>query len=169
MIRPSSLRYVASRDSVADFRRQLAALATQTGIYQDENTMDTQEVVVIGDGAAWIWNLADEHFPGATEIVDFMHAKTHLYDVAKHAFGEEDQESVETWVNTTETPLYNGETSQVVARIRDLGKQNPTIADVLEKQVGYFQKHSQRMQYRTFNEKGYQIGKIPPKHKLRRE
>ena len=157
-IRPSSLRYVASRDSVAEFRRQLAALATQTGIYQDENTMDTQEVVVIGDGAAWIWNLADEHFPGATEIVDFMHAKTHLYDVAKHAFGEEDQESVETWVNTTETPLYNGETSQVVARIRDLGKQNPTIADVLEKQVGYFQKHAQRMQYRTFNEKGYQIG-----------
>ena len=157
-IRPSSLRYVASRDSVAEFRRQLAALATQTGIYQDENTMDTQEVVVIGDGAAWIWNLADEHFPGATEIVDFMHAKTHLYDVAKQAFGEEDQETVETWVNTTQTPLYNGETSQVVARIRDLGKQNPTIADVLEKQVGYFQKHSQRMQYRMFNEKGYQIG-----------
>ena len=157
-IRPSSLRYVASRDSVADFRRQLAALATQTGIYQDENTMDTQEVVVIGDGAAWIWNLADEHFPGATEIVDYMHAKTHLYDVAKQAFGEEDQETVETWVNTTETPLYNGETSQVVARIRDLETQNPTIADVLEKQVGYFQKHSQRMQYRTFNEEGYQIG-----------
>ena len=157
-IRPSSLRYVASRDSVAEFRRQLAALATQTGIYQDENTIETQEVVVIGDGAAWIWNLADEHFPGATEIVDYMHAKTHLYDVAKHAFGEEDQETVETWVNTTQTPLYNGETSQVVARIRDLGKQNPTIADVLEKQVGYFQKHAQRMQYRTFNEKGYQIG-----------
>ena len=157
-IRPSSLRYVASRDSVAEFRRQLAALATQTGIYQDENTMDTQEVVVIGDGAAWIWNLADEHFPGATEIVDYMHAKTHLYDVAKQAFGEDDQETVETWVNTTETPLYNGETSQVVARIRDLGKQNPTIADVLEKQVGYFQKHAHRMQYRTFNEKGYQIG-----------
>ena len=143
---------------MAEFRRQLAALATQTGIYQDENTIETQEVVVIGDGAAWIWNLADEHFPGATEIVDYMHAKTHLYDVAKHAFGEEDQETVETWVNTTETPLYNGETSQVVARIRDLGKQNPTIADVLEKQVGYFQKHAQRMQYRTFNEKGYQIG-----------
>ena len=158
-IHPSSLRYVASRDSVADFRCQLAALATQTGIYQDENTMDTQEVVVIGDGAAWIWNLADEHFPGATQIVDSMHAKTHLYDVAKHAFGEDDQETVETWVNTTETSLYNGETSQVVARIQDLETQNPTIGDVIEKQVGYFQKQvSHRMQYRTFNEKGYQIG-----------
>ena len=157
-IRPSSLRYVASRDGVADFQHHLAALATQTGIYQDEHTMDTQEVVVIGDGAAWIWNLADQHFPKATEILDYMHAKTHLYDVAKHAFGEDDTQTVETWVNTTETSLYNGETSQVVARIRALETQNPDIADVLEREVGYFQKHSHRMQYRTFNDKGYQIG-----------
>ena len=157
-IRPPSLRYVASRNSVADFQHQLAALATQTGIYQDENTIENQEVVVIGDGAAWIWNLADEHFPGATEIVDYMHAKTHLYDVAKQAFGEDDPEAVETWVNTTETSLYSGETSQVIARIRALETQNPVIADVLEREVGYFQKHSKRMQYRTFNEKGYQIG-----------
>ena len=157
-IRPSSLRYVASRDGVADFQHHLAALATQTGIYQDENTMENQEVVVIGDGAAWIWNLADQHFPEATEILDYMHAKTHLYDVAKHAFGEDDTQTIETWVNTTETSLYNGETSQVVARIRALETQNPDIADVLEREVGYFQKHSHRMQYRTFNDKGYQIG-----------
>ena len=157
-IRPPSLRYVASRNSVADFQHQLAALATQTGIYRDENTMDTEEVVVIGDGAAWIWNLADEHFPGATEIVDYMHAKRHLYDVAKQAFGEDDHNAVETWVNTTQTPLYNGETSQVLTRIRDLEAQNPAIADILEREVRYFQKHSHRMQYRTLNEKGYQIG-----------
>ena len=157
--RPSSLRYVASQSQALDFGRQLAALATQTGIYQDEKTLQTEEVVVIGDGAAWIWNLADEHFPGATEIVDFMHAKTHLYDVAKQAFGEDDRDPVETWVQATETPLYNGETSQVVARIRDLRKYNPAIGDVLEREVGYFHKQvSHRMQYRTFNEKGYQIG-----------
>ena len=69
-----------------------------------------------------------------------MHAKTHLYDVAKQAFGEDDRDPVETWVRATEIPLYNAETSQVVARIRDLGKQNPTIADVLEREVGYFEK-----------------------------
>lgn len=157
-IRPSSLRYVASRDGVADFQHQLAAFATQTGIYQDENAIENQEVVVIGDGAAWIWNLADEHFPNATEILDYMHAKTHLYDVAKQAFGEDDTQTIETWVNTTETSLYNGETSQVVARIRDLDTQNPGITDVLQREVGYFQKHAQRTQYRTFKEKGYQIG-----------
>ena len=74
-IRPPSLRYVASRSGVADFQHHLAALATQTGIYQDEKTIADEEVVVIGDGAVWIWNLADEHFPGATEIIDYMHAK----------------------------------------------------------------------------------------------
>ena len=157
-MRPSSPRYVAAESQAMDFGGQLAALATQTGIYQDEKTMDAQEVVFIGDGAAWIWNLADEHFPGATEIVDYMHAKTHLYNVAKHAFGEDDRDTVETWVQATETPLYNAETSQVVERIRDLAEQNPAITDVLEKEIGYFQKHAHRMQYRTFNEKGYQIG-----------
>ena len=155
---PLSLRYVAARETAADFGQQVAALATQTGIYQDEKTMTDEEVVLIGDGAAWIWNLADEHFPGATEIVDFMHAKTHLYDVAKHAFGEEAPDAVETWVETTQTPLYNGETAEVVARLRALGTQNPSIADALEREVGYFQKHAHRMQYRTFDEKGYQIG-----------
>lgn len=157
-IRPPSLRYVASRSRLADFRHQLTALATQTGIYQDEKTITDEEVVVIGDGAAWIWNLADEHFPGATEIVDYMHAKTHLYQVAKHAFGEDDTEAIETWVETTQTPLYNAETAEVVARLRALGTQNPDIADTLEREVGYFQKHAHRMQYRTFDEKGYQIG-----------
>ena len=157
-VRPGSPRYVASVKPAADFGKQLSALATQTGIYQDEKRMDTEEVVVIGDGAAWIWNLADEHFPGATEIVDYMHAKTHLYGVAKHALGEDNSDAIETWVNTTETPLYNGETSQVVARIWALETQNPAIRDVLKREVGYFQKHAHRMQYRTFTEKGYQIG-----------
>ena len=45
------------------------------------DTADRQ--VVIGDGAAWIWNVAGEQFPDAIEIVDIYHAKQHLCDVAK--------------------------------------------------------------------------------------
>lgn len=157
-IRSSSLRYVASRSSAEAFGHQLTALATQMGIYQNDETLDTEEVVVIGDGAAWIWNLADEHFPNATEIIDYMHAKTHLYDLAKQAFGEEDRETVETWVSTIETSLYAGETSEVIAGIEDLGKQYPQMLETIKTQVGYFKKHAHRMQYETFNAKGYQIG-----------
>ena len=49
-MRPSTPRYIASESQAVDFGRQLAALATQTGIYQDETTLETQEVVVLGDG-----------------------------------------------------------------------------------------------------------------------
>ena len=157
-IRSSSLRYVATRSPAEAFGHHLTALATEVGIYQDEEVLDTEEVVVIGDGAAWIWNLADEYFPGATEIVDYMHAKKHLYDVAKQAFGEDDRESIDTWVATIETPLYNGETSEVIAGIQALEKQNPGILDAIRKEVGYFQKHAHRMRYRVLKEKGYQIG-----------
>lgn len=154
--RPKSLRYVASRTAASDFGEQWAKLATQTGIYCDE-TLEA-EVVVIGDGAAWIWNLADQYFPGALEIVDYMHAKSHLYDAAKCVFGEEAPETVQAWVEDTESFLYHGETPEVVARIRALGIASPETQEALEKEVRYFQKHTQRMQYQTFVENGYHIG-----------
>ncbi len=46
-----------------------------------------REVVVLGDGAVWIWGLADEHFPGAVQIVDFWHAQQHVWNVAHAAVG----------------------------------------------------------------------------------
>ena len=45
--------------------------------------------VVLGDGAAWIWNFADEHLPGAVRIVDIFHAKKHIFDVAKAIYGSD--------------------------------------------------------------------------------
>lgn len=43
--------------------------------------------VVLGDGALWIWHLADEHVPDAVQIVDRFHAKQHLSDVATSTYG----------------------------------------------------------------------------------
>ena len=154
--RTKSLRYVASQTDAASFGQHWFDLATASGIYRDET--DTEEVVVIGDGAAWIWNLSDEYFPGGVEIVDYMHAKSHLYEVAKQAFGEKADEKVQTWVEATEPFLYAGDTEKVLGRIRALGIGNPTLSEVLQREVGYFQKHSKRMQYQTFVEKGYHIG-----------
>ena len=155
-VRSVSLRYVATREPAATFGHQWFQLATESGIYQEAS--DTQEVVVIGDGAAWIWNLAAEYFPGATQIVDYMHAKSHLYDVAKQVYGETCRERVEAWVRTTEPFLYDGDTQEVVRRIRALGIGNPRLSEVLGREVGYFQKHSKRMQYKHWVENGYHIG-----------
>lgn len=155
---PSSLRYVASSNDAQTFGKEWFALATASGIYQDET--DTEEVVVIGDGAAWIWNLSEEYFPGAVEIVDYMHAKTHLYNVAKQAYGEEETAKawVESWVEATETFLYAGDIQEVAARIRAIGIGTPEISEILRKEANYFLKHAKRMRYKYFQENGYHIG-----------
>src|ERR1700685_1591993 len=41
-----------------------------------------EKKVVMGDRAEWIWNLADQHFPGAVQIVDQYHARQHLWELA---------------------------------------------------------------------------------------
>ena len=149
-IRPPSLRYVRLTERCGGFSTPTRSFSNaDRHLSRFENTMETEEVVVIGDGAPWIWNLADEYFPNATEIIDYMHAKKHLYDIAKQAFGEEAPETRSKLGSIRlKRRLYNGEISQVIARIRDLGKQHPAIGDVIETEVGYFQKHAQRMQYR---------------------
>ena len=156
--RPTSLRYVASRSTAADFGEQWFNLAIASGLYKDETERET--VVVIGDGAAWIWNLASQYFPGALEIVDYMHAKSHLYDVAKQVYGETEAAAgrVEAWVKATEVFLYAGNIQEVIVRIRALGIGTPHLSEHLETEVRYFQKHAKRMQYQKFVEKGCHIG-----------
>jgi hypothetical protein len=50
--------------------------------------LPAQEVVILGDGADWIWNLVATHFPKAIQIVDWFHAAEHLAQVAQAAFAD---------------------------------------------------------------------------------
>ena len=154
--RTDSIRYIASRDTAADFGKALYELATNSGIYKEN--IGSEEIIFIGDGAAWIWNLADEYFPNAVQIVDYMHAKSHLYTVAKVAFGETETEAIEAWVKATEPLLADGNITELAERIRTLDAQTPEGTEGLQREARYFEKHAKRMQYKTFREKGYQIG-----------
>ena len=87
--RTQSLRYVASHSDAASFGQQWFDLATASGIQRRDGYRGGRR------HRRWcgIWNLSDEYFPGAVEIIDYMHAKSHLYEVAKQAFGEKADES----------------------------------------------------------------------------
>ncbi len=80
----AAIESAATRDTdehPAEFVKRVIREATRRGFEQAARR------VVLGDGALWIWNLADEHFPGAIQIVDLYHAKGHLWDVAKAIYG----------------------------------------------------------------------------------
>lgn len=150
-----SVRYIASQSPAEGFGPKWFELATNSGVYREGE--EGAEIVAICDGAEWIWNLVEDYFPTAVQIVDYPHATGHLWECAKKAFGE-DEKRVTPWVKLTENFLFAGDIQQVARQLRLLGEAFPVHAEELEKQAAYFEKQAHRMQYRAFREKGYQIG-----------
>jgi len=73
---PGSSSYLATFDPAREFGVLMAAEAHRRGAGH------IRQLVILGDGAVWIWNLADQHFPEATQIVDLYHAREHVHDLA---------------------------------------------------------------------------------------
>jgi hypothetical protein len=71
------------------------------------------ELVILSDGAEWIWNLVAENFPKAVQIVDWFHACEYLMPVAKASF--KDAEKQVTWVRQVKTELWHGRVDAVIA------------------------------------------------------
>lgn len=105
--------------------------------------------VIVGDGAVWIWALADEYFPDAIQILDRFHAKQHLSDVSKAIYGPK-SDLAKAWATQRFDELDDG-------RIDDL-LQALTIhagsIDEARKCVGYVQANRARMAYPNFREQG---------------
>ena len=116
-----------------------------------------REVVVLGDGAAWIWNLASLHFPGATEIVDWYHASQHLWEIAGMWYGR-DSKQARDWVKANETRLMEDGVKRVIASIRRYKPSDEEGRRIRRENLHYFSTNANRMRYGTFKALGYPIG-----------
>ena len=113
------------------------------------------ELIFLGDGAEWIWNLVQVHYPEAIQIVDWFHATEYIAPVANAAFADEDK--CQTWIEQVRDHLWNGDLDAVIAachRFTEPGK----AQDAARKAVTYFTNNRHRMDYPTYRAKGYQIG-----------
>ena len=149
-----SLRYVARRTARGGFDRLLYALACQSGLKR------AQQVVVLGDGAHWIWDLANEQFPGAVQIVDLYHAKEHLWQVAHAVFGQGTREAI-SWAEAACDLLVHGRIEDLVAQISELASIPPPPGkskSIPEQAVGYFTTNAERMRYPAFRAQGMHVG-----------
>ena len=101
--------YLASLSDAEGFGRELWQRASTWEVER------AKRVVVMGDGAPWIWNLAAEHFPGATEIVDFYHAVEHLWTAAEAVWGDRERsEATRGWVRHYRRRLKEGRVDLVI-------------------------------------------------------
>ena len=113
--------------------------------------------VVLGDGAEWIWNIADQHFAGAMQIVDIWHAREHLWDVAAKLFPS-DQKLRKRWAKKLIQKLNRGRVENVILELRSFPTRQSELRDELRIQADYFERNRDRMRYPKFRKQGLFIG-----------
>lgn len=105
--------------------------------------------VVLGDGAPWIWNLAQELFPGAIEIVDRFHVQQHLSEVAK-ALYPTDLRRAHRWAEQQRQQLDTGQ----LGGIRQALRRQAAHCEEARKCADYLQRNQHRMRYPEFQAQG---------------
>lgn len=133
--------------------RQFGQLLWATGCQRQAQL--AQELIFLGDGAEWIWNLVQEHYPEAVQIVDWFHATEYIAPVAKAAFSTEDQQ--QAWIEQVRTHLWNGDLDAVTAACKRF-TQHQRATEPATKAVTYFTNNRHRMNYPEYRAQGYQIG-----------
>lgn len=156
--------YLARRLSAEAFGPRLLAEATRRGALTEIGWQGSvfagrpiwSDVVVIGDGAPWIWKLAAEHFGRHAEIVDFYHASEHLWTVA-HALHDKD-EAATAWAQARVHELHQQGSEPVLKALREARAPDEEAAEVLRRERAYFQTNAARMDYPSFREQGLPNG-----------
>ena len=147
---PHSTTYVGKIESADSFGPRLYAEAFQRGFEKAER------VVFIADGAPWLWNIADEYFPGATQIVDYYHAAEHIGDLAR-MLHPDDEVGRLRWRKRLTKALLKGKVEKVLIELGALrvrGKKKEAV----EKAIAYFEKNKERMRYGRFRQENLFIG-----------
>ena len=148
--RRAAASYVAAFVPAADFGRRLALEAHRRGLE------GAAEVAVLGDGAEWIWSLAAEHFPGATQVVDWYHASERVWELGRALYGEGTKKTAR-WAERQLARLAEGAVAALLKAWRRLRCAGAAAA-ARDEQVGYFANQAGRMRYAEYRARGLDIG-----------
>jgi hypothetical protein len=153
-------RYVSRIGTPEDLRAPLTLEALRMGAYEASN------LVALGDGAPWIWNLVADVFPGATEVLDYYHALEHAAAIARARFGGR-KSAVAAWLGMVEARLFRDNVDWLIGQVdkfaREAGPPPKGCSDddprqVFATNVDYFRTNRHRMLYASFRARGLPIG-----------
>jgi hypothetical protein len=149
---PDSTTYTGAIETADEFGKRLYLEAWKRGWNRAEKK------VVIGDGAEWIWNLAELHFPAAVQIVDLYHARQHLWELARKLYPN-DEVSQKAWIKLHQKRLLDkGKIEKLVAAIRSVHSTNAEVAEKLRTEADYFETNTERMRYPKFRRQHLFVG-----------
>jgi len=150
---PETTSYVATLEPAAVFGAALRAEALKRGLAL------ASLVVFLGDGAAWVWELARVNFPMAVFILDFYHAAEHLELLAEALFGEKTDRSKTQWEQWAKTLKEQSDGLEIVLReARQVLPRRGKRREAALKQIDYFENNSNKMRYAEYIARGLFIG-----------
>ena len=138
-------------DADAIFHR-LYAQVRELGWLDPRKTM----VVIVGDGAEWIWNRAT-WFVRRCEILDFWHALEHAWAFARLRYGDGSAQA-DQGVHGIAEDLRAGKVQDVIARLKRLRPKTAELRESLAGLIRYYSQNVSRMQYDEYLRLGYGIG-----------
>ena len=113
-------------------------------------------VVIVGDGAEWIWNRATM-FVHRCEILDFWHALEHAWTFARLRYGEGSAQA-DRWVHQISEDLRAGKVQEVIAALKRLRPKSEELRESLQSLISYYSENAGRMRYDEYLRLGYGIG-----------
>jgi hypothetical protein len=114
-----------------------------------------EAILVLGDGAAWIWNVAADRWADAEELLDFYHASEHLWELGRALYLEE---RVQQWVESRLHELRHGEEEKFLATLQRIKPRRGKVGKTIREQKNYFANQAERMNYEEIAQRGWPIG-----------
>ena len=149
---PDSTTYVGAIETAEEFGKRIYLEAWNRGWSR------AKKKVVLGDGAEWIWNLAEQHFPGAVQIVDQYHARQHFWDLARR-LRPNDGAAQKAWMKVHQERLLDkGKIEKLVAALRSTTHTHSEVVEKLRTEADYFEKNAERMRYPKFRKQHLFVG-----------
>lgn len=139
--------------SCPDFGLHLLQMARRAGCHQ------AQKVAFQGDGARWLWQLADEHFPGAVQILDWFHLQEHVHQTSADVYGEGSLKA-QRWAKARLKELWEGRAAATLRNLRELHSRLRASAKrtSLAKLTQYLTNNRRRINYPKYVEAGFPVG-----------
>ena len=144
--------YVATLGKIAPFAQLMVWLARQWGAHR------ATELIVLGDGAAWIWHWVQQHFPHAVQILDYWHVLERLHQVATARFGSHDSAAGKAGLHSARWQLEHDRVEWLLDNLRQWRPEREEHRELRDAQLHYLRTNVSRLQYGTFLEHGYYLG-----------
>ena len=143
--------YVATLKSRHEFRNRVAQL------YNQVVGQKIAQTVVIGDGAHWIWEMAQEQFAGSIEILDFFHLSEYVWKVAKLAYPKNEQKQSD-WVSIQQQLLKKSQWRVVIKNAQNLSRKKQDLIKAITDLERYLTNNQSRIDYQSYLKAGLMIG-----------